>query len=236
MGTAYRGVRNYQDLDFYKKKSVISWFQFSGLSKKKSIAEKFSNSAGMIFEIKTYTARDISSISQYTDEEEVVLMHFSYFFVDEVIQKEYEPIYVKLIEIPVPRSMKALFWVDDCPENNYDVAYNLELQNISFVPLISTQHAMLIINSFTWLLNFPDSHFRIVTDMVRKEESINNYYAGIDLMEFLFKKYKYSFMIFCFCSNIEKASENCKNRKLKGNFVVSSSQSELLEFLKFGEP
>ena len=150
-------------------------------------------------------------------------MPFSCFHVVDVIDEPEKPLYVLLKGICVPWSFNVVFWVDDQPENNYKYARKLEMENISVVFSTTTKQAIAIINIFRWLIYFPDSNLKIVTDMVREENGKMNYNAGLDLIEELCMKFKYSFPILCFCSDAVKAKENSENRKLKGNFKITSS-------------
>jgi hypothetical protein len=58
------------------------------------------------------------------------------------------------------------------------------------------------------MLFLDDSNFRIITDMVRNENGQMNYYAGIDLLSYLFKVMKYKFEVLMFCKDTKKANEN----------------------------
>lgn len=232
-GKVYRGVKNFQDTDLYKKGEYINWKNISALSKSPDIAKKFSNSKGTIFEVEIMSSRDISKVSQYTSEEEIVLLPFACFEVIDVKVEADKPLYVILKEICVPRSFNVVFWVDDNPENNYKYATELEMKGVSVVFSTTTKQAVAIIKIFRWLIYFPDSQLKIVTDMVRLEDGKMNYTAGLDLIEELCMHFKYSFPILCFCSDTVKAEQNSKDRKLKGNFKITNSAKDLKEFLFF---
>ena len=44
--------------------------------------------------------------------------------------------------------------------------------------------------------------FRIISDMVRKEDNEMNYLAGIDFLNSLYNDYKYPFETLIFCGDI----------------------------------
>jgi len=233
-GKAFKGVKNFQDKNLYKKGNYVNWKNISSLSRNVKNAHQTSNSKGTIFEIEMMSSRDISKVSKYTSEEEILLLPFSCFEVVDVIEVPEKPLYVNLKEICVPRSFDVVFWVDDNPENNYEYSRDLEMRGISVVFSTTTRQAVALIKIFRWLMYFPDSNLKIVTDMVRNEEGKVNYSAGLDLIEELCMKFKYSFHILCFCNDVKRAKENSELRKLKGNFYITKSSEELWEFLISG--
>ena len=54
---------------------------------------------------------------------------------------------------------------------------------------------------FHWILNWMDVNFKVVSDMVRVEDGVKNYYAGIDLLEKFYNIKGYSTPILIFCSD-----------------------------------
>jgi hypothetical protein len=50
--------------------------------------------------------------------------------------------------------------------------------------------------------------FKVVSDMVRVENGVKNYEAGIDLLEHFYNIKGYSTPILIFCGNEQKAKEN----------------------------
>lgn len=69
---------------------------------------------------------------------------------------------------------------------------------------------------FSWLLNWMDIKFKVVSDMVRIENGVQNYYAGIDLLEMFYNIKGYSTPILVFCRDSARGIENAKQRKIKG--------------------
>jgi len=236
-GKVYRGMKNLQEEDLkpYKKGENIIWKSITGLSKKPDVAKRFSNAKGAILEVEVYSSRDISSLSEYADEEEVLMLPYSCFEVVDVITKENEPVYIKLKEIPTPRAPNVIFWTDDKPEGNYTIAKEVEQRDISVVFCVSTNDALKVIEKYRWLLYFENADFKIVTDMVRFEDGVANYTAGVDLVEKLVKDYQYNFEILIFCGDVKQAQQNCDARKLKGRFSITVSQRELRKFLNFNK-
>lgn len=73
----------------------------------------------------------------------------------------------------------------------------------------STKDAMLLLKSYSWLMNLEAANFKRVTDMVRKEDGKMNYFAGIDLIKEIRNVYHYSHKIMIYCGDVKKARENC---------------------------
>jgi len=234
-GKGYRGLKNYRDTNTYKKGQLVNWKTISALSKQENIARGFSNENGTIFEVEVVSSRDVSSISIYAEEEEILMLPYSCLEVLDVIQTQGQPVYIKLREIPIPRAPKVVFWVDDNPENNYHLATEVEEKGISCVFCVSTKDALRVIDNYRWLLYFHQADFRIITDMVRYEDGVPNYTAGIDLVEKLFKDYQYNFDVLIFCQDTERAKANCVAKKLKGPFSITNDVSKVQEFLNFAK-
>ena len=228
-GTVYLGVKNYQDLQLYKEGSKVNWRTITELSKSMGAAQESSDNGGTIFEVSVISSKDASWIG----EDKVILMPFTCLEVQSVTKNASGQLHVKLRELPVPRSPKVLFWVDDSPENNFEEAIKLESKGISCVFCTSTEDALNIIDTYRWLLYIKKADFRIVTDMVRLENGEWNYLAGIDLMRILFKDYKYGFEVLVYCRDVEQAQTNCENAELNGPFSITANKKQLLQFLTF---
>jgi len=123
------------------------------LSKSSDVAKKFLNNEGTLFIVETITARDISPVSVFPKEQEVLLMPYSAL---EVVKAEHHkglPDMIYLREIPVPRGNKVVFWVDDNPENNLGIMHELEKKGISCVACVSTKDAIRVMSNYRWLLH-----------------------------------------------------------------------------------
>lgn len=64
---------------------------------------------------------------------------------------------------------------------------------------MSTEEALNVFKLFRWMHLLDNSRFRVISDMVRNENGIWNYYAGIDLLYYLYNELHFSgeSMIFC---------------------------------------
>jgi len=159
------------------------------------------------------------------------LLPYSCLEVVDVIDKPGQPALVQLREIPIPRGSKVVFWVDDNPENNYQIAATFEKMEISCVFCTSTKDALKVISNYRWLLYFDQGDFRIITDMVRNEDGKINYTAGIELLKELYQTYNYGFEVMIYCQDVKKAEDNCKKLDLKGRYKINAKEDELKKFL-----
>jgi ubiquitin C len=141
--------------------------------------------------------------------------------------------YVKLREIPIPRSLKVVVWVDDEPENNFNWIREVESLGISVVICTSTEEAIFILENYSWLLSIDGSDFRVVTDMVRLEKGKWNYTAGIDLITSMREQFQYHHKILIYCKDTKKASEAVQGFK---EVYVTAEVKALREFLNYKEP
>lgn len=80
-----------------------------------------------------------------------------------------------------------------------------------------------------------DVKFKVVSDMVRAENGVNNYYAGIDLLERFYNIKGYSTPILIFCSDTTRGKENAEKRKIKGAniYKITNSTKDLDDYVKF---
>ncbi|CAD8201346.1 unnamed protein product [Paramecium pentaurelia] len=234
-GVAYRGIKNYQNTKIYQKGKTVQWNEVSSVSLNQKVAQNFSNNKGMIFNVELISAKDISNISLYQGEEEVIMYPFSTFVIDKIHVNPNQPHIVTMRELPLPRSENVLLWVDDNPENNYGYAEEIERQNnkISIIFCTSTKDAIQIIQKYKWLIYLAQSQFRVVSDMVRIEEGKTNYNAGIDLLCHLYQQMKYKNHTLIFCGDQQRAQGECKKRNLQGNFEVTNNVQVLKKFLQF---
>ncbi|KAL4495514.1 hypothetical protein ABPG72_020255 [Tetrahymena utriculariae] len=240
-GVAYRGIRdfNYQNFD-YEQGQYVTWNNVISLSKSKKKAQVFSSKNGAIFEVSVVSAKDISLVSVFSDEEEVLLLPFSRFYVEEVKSIPNQPMLIKLREVCVPRSLQVILWVDDNPKNNFAQAKKIELSNPNtcVVFCITTEQADSILEIFKWILHLDASQVRIISDMVRIEEDGKyNYYAGLDLAKLFFVTHKYTNQILIYCNNVEKAKENLSFYKLdnQDKLKITNQESDLFAFASFSQ-
>ncbi len=229
-GQVYQGW-NYKDLKTYQKGETVSYKAISSFSKNRDVAEKFSNGNGTIFQVEVLSSRDISSLSIYLGEEEVVMPPYSYFEVTNVIEAPGKPVIVEMKEIPTPRTPKVVLWIDDNPERNYGLVQKIEKNQISCLFCLSTKDAVRVIERHQWLLYLESPDFKIITNMARIEDGVLESQAGVDLIHKLVMEYRYFFEILIFCHDPEGAQKDCDSRKLKGRFSITDNSRDVLEFL-----
>ncbi|CAD8209216.1 unnamed protein product [Paramecium octaurelia] len=231
-GVAYRGIRDYQNTSIYRKGKVVQWSEVTSISLDQNIAQYFSNNKGMIFSIQLISAKNISNISIYEGEQELIMYPFSTYVVDEVEVKQNQPYIIKMREFPLPRSHHVLLWVDDNPENNYNYAQEIEIQHnkVSVIFCTSTKDAILIIQKYKWMIYLSESQFRVISDMVRIEDGQPNQNTGIELLCHLYQQMKYKNITLIFCGNQYRAEEECKSRNIKENFEITNNQNVLEKF------
>lgn len=76
--------------------------------------------------------------------------------------------------------------MDDNPENNFGLAQQFESKGIQTLFSTSTNDAISLFERYNWILSLSKPKFRIISDMVRKEDDEMNYLAGVDLLNRLF--------------------------------------------------
>jgi len=201
-GTVFRGFKNYKDLNMYQKGKLVTWKTVSALSKDKKTAEEFSNEQGTVFEVEVFSARDISSISVFPKEDEVIMPPHSCFEVIDVIETSGKSVYIKLREVPTSRARKQIFCTDANPENNYSIAKKVGQKSISCVFCVSTKDALDVFEKYRWLLYFENKNCKIITDMIRDQDGVVNYSAGLALVEKLVRDHQEDFEVFICCGDV----------------------------------
>ncbi|CAD8107787.1 unnamed protein product [Paramecium primaurelia] len=225
----------FQDAKTYERDKTIQWRDIQAISLKEKVGQSFSNKEGMIFQIEMISSKDISQISVYPNEQEVIMMPFSTYRVLNVKQDDNQPIIVSMREIPFAKNTNNIvLWVDDNPQNNYQIAKKCETQNnkLSIIFCTSTNDAIQMINSHKWLLLLKKSQLRIITDMVRIENFIINYTAGVDLLNLLHKELNYNGEVLIFTQDEKQAIKNLKQTSYH-NYQVTRNQSVLENFIRF---
>lgn len=84
----------------------------------------------------------------------------------------------------------------------------MRAKGVEVIQLTSTMMAEKWTKEFHWLLNWMDVKFKVISDMVRVENGVNNYYAGIDLLERFYNLRGYSTPILIYCGNPALGKEN----------------------------
>ncbi|EAR92421.2 polyubiquitin (macronuclear) [Tetrahymena thermophila SB210] len=237
-GKAYRGIKKFTYQKFnYQIGKYVTWKNIISLSISEEQARKFSSQEGALFEVDVISAKQIYPVSIFKDEQEVLLLPFSCFLVKSISQQENGPMVIKMQEICVPRSIQVVIWVDDNPINNYKIASQIEIQNpnVSIVFCKTTLEADRILNQFKWIAHLEQSAIRIISDMVRiEEDGKTNQNAGLELAELFFKQLKYNTEIMIFCSNVEQANKNLKEKNLQdARIIITSQQDKVIKFALF---
>ena len=113
-------------------------------------------------------------------------------------------------EVCLPFGEQKLLWVDDKPEGNKHLMMDQERKGISVFWRNSTKEALdILTDEGRFLLNIGFDNFKIVTDMVRKENGGENVYAGASLINEL-RNSRYNGDIAVFCHDVEMAIQNCQ--------------------------
>ncbi|CAD8211322.1 unnamed protein product [Paramecium octaurelia] len=233
-GKGFRGIKNYQNIQHYEIKKIVQWRNIQAISLRQEVAMNFSNSQGMIFEIEILSSKIISQVSEYPTEQEVIMFPFSTYEVLNVTCRNNQPVVVQMREISLPRNQKNILWVDDNPENNYKFATNLERQDgqLSIIFCKSTSDAILIINSYKWLLYLQTTQFRIVSDMVRIENHKTNYIAGVELLKRLHQEVNYNGEILFFVFDVQQTVKSLQQTNYL-NYQVTKHLNVLEKFIRF---
>jgi hypothetical protein len=170
-----------EELDFYKSGCLITWIQFSSSKKGKTVATTFDfANRNTFFKIYSLTGRPIKEFSNFPDEDEVLFLPHSTFFVfkhDTTSDGQHHTIYMRQMELGL--SEWSILWVDDnIFVEDWENKYHMESaasralnMNVHFIPKSSTESALSFLRSpFGQRLKNKDQ-FRIVTDMRRDNEN-----------------------------------------------------------------
>jgi len=240
-GTVFRGIPNIGDKLFdYPEGEIICWKTVTAFSKQVKVAHKFAKGqAGVLFEVDVLSSREISQLSFYPNEEEVLLLPYSHFQIVEVLPSNVEedkPAVVKMREVPVPQSTKVVFWVDDNPQNNVKWIKELHKQEISVVCATTTQQALSLLDTYKWLLYLDEADIRVVSDMVRIEEDKDKpiFDAGVQFVSKL-RERGFGHKVLIFCKDVKAARNNCISAGVmnEDNLIITASTKNLLAFLHF---
>eukprot|EP00727_Mastigamoeba_balamuthi_P006892 m51a1_g2823 putative ubiquitin family protein (979) ;mRNA; f:185826-189288 len=244
-GTAYRGIRDFELTAEYAPGSLVMWPMVSGLSQDPQQARSFSNERGVLFEVDALTARDVSPLSFYPDEREVLLLPYSHMRVVSVDRAQ-SPVVVRLREVPVPRTTRVVFWVDDHPENNLELFRTIETASesdddggdcrpVSIVCCATTAEALAMLNTFHWLSCLGQSagtSIRVVSDMERVEEGgVVRPTAGVELVAAMRRDRRFPDPVLFYVSDARKAREALRAAGLDDNVSVTDSERGVLDFV-----
>ena len=74
--------------------------------------------------------------------------------------------------------------------------------------LTSTDMAEKWMKEFGWVLVWTDIHIKVISNMVRMEKTVENHYAGVDLIKLFFDDYGYTTPILLYCSSVSKGQQH----------------------------
>ena len=258
----YRGISNVETLEHYDVGGHICWPGISSATtdKTQAIEIALEQQPSVVFEIMNIDGRNISHLSEFSEENEIVFAPYSHFLILDCNVIEYgkskdKLIYFKLRQTQVPKSSQVILWIDDNPQDNAELIHEIEqsLPNTSIVTCLSTYEAIHKLTTYNWLMHLQNTQIRVITDNVRFETvNVNlnenmknhvanendknkkwNYDAGINLIQKLRHKFQFKYEVLIFCGDVEKARQNCKRSKVTQNVFVTDEEDVLVKFVAF---
>ena len=220
----------------YQPGTVVTWMQWSSSKIGKKPASYFAK-RNTWFYIYSFSSREISQFSVYSDEKEALYPPFSHFLVfKNEIRNNRHHIYMRQIEIGLyPNN---IIWVDDNILNSdwenkslMEVAY-YNSKILKIIPKISTETAMSFIKSFKSFINSKTTNYKIMSDMTRKNEGPSKN-AGARFVKYLQDEGFNNLEIMIFTSSTESAKNELKklNVKMNNNIKVTTSTNDAEQFL-----
>ena len=220
----------------YQPGTVVTWMQWSSSKIGKKPASYFAK-RNTWFYIYSFSSREISQFSVYSDEKEALYPPFSHFLVfKNEIRNNRHHIYMRQIEIGLyPNN---IIWVDDNILNSdwenkslMEVAY-YNSKILKIIPKISTETAMSFIKSFKSFINSKTTNYKIMSDMTRKNEEPSKN-AGARFVKYLQDEGFNNLEIMIFTSSTESAKNELKklNVKMNNNIKVTTSTNDAEQFL-----
>jgi len=158
--------------------------------------------------------------------------------VKELVYSETDPsrvVAVHFEEIPAPRTVRPLLWVDDCIDRIRPGIVSLERCGHPVMFCDSTSKAYETLERFPWSTRC--CGFQVVTNMARVEadpltrEEKQNDFAGLELIRYLRDKLRYGGTIYVFCSDPRTADVILRMATLHENVVIIAQLFELYEAL-----
>ena len=219
----------------YQPGVVVTWLNWS--SSAKGDSSTVFSSRNCYFHIYSFSSRDISSFSNFPEENESLYPPFSHFLVfKNEIKDKHHHIYMRQIEIGLyPNN---IIWVDDNILNeNWENKSLMEMayynsKVLKIIPKVSTETALAFMESFKNIIENGGCKYKVISDMNRTNEN-PSHNAGArfvkSLQELRFKNLK----VMIFTSSKQKAQEELKklNAKMDSNLVVTVSTKDAIEFL-----
>jgi hypothetical protein len=234
----------YDELQIYMPGCLITWIQFSSSKKgKKAVDSSAFKDRNTLFKIFSLTGRPIKDFSNYPEEDEVLFLPHSTFFVFNR-QVDYangkQVIYMRQVELGLCKW--SVLWVDDhIFDENWENKGHMEYAavqsidaNVHFITKSSTDNALAFLKSeFGQRLKNRDT-FRIVTDMNRSNEEPSDN-AGARLIKAVRQMgFKNSCLIFTSDkSKSEKILRDELNSSERKDVIVSMETEQLRRFVNF---
>ena len=189
------------------------------------------------FYIYSFSSREISQFSVYSEEKEALYPPFSHFLVfkNEIRNKRHH-IYMRQIEIGLyPNN---IIWVDDNILNpDWENKYLMESAYYSskilkIIPKISTDTALAFIKSFSSFIESGTTNYKIMSDMTRNNENPSKN-AGARLVKYLQDSGFNNLEIMIFTSSKKFALDALKELKVKinKNIKVTTLTEDAIQFL-----
>ena len=234
------------ELALYMPGCLITWIQFSSSKKGHDVAANFDFAhRNTFFKIYSLTGRPIREFSNYEEEDEVLFLPHSIFFVfkhEISLHGTQHVIYMRQVELGL--SKWSVLWVDDnIYDSNWQNKGHMETaaakalnRNVHFIPKSSTDSAISFLRSpFGQRLKNKDT-FRIVTDMTRLNET-PSHNAGARFIKKL-RQLGFTNQCLVFIMNKDKA-EATINSELNSNerksVQITAYTNDLIKFVNFDE-
>ena len=220
----------------YQPGTVVTWMQWSSSKIGKKPADYFAQ-RNTWFYIYSFSSREISQFSVYSDEKEALYPPFSHFLVfkNEIRNKRHH-IYMRQIEIGLyPNN---IIWVDDNILNSdwenkhlMEIAY-YNSKILKIIPKISTETALSFVKSFKSFINSKATKYKIMSDMTRYNEKPSKN-AGARIVKYLqdcgFNDL--DIMIFTSNENVAKTELRNLNVKMNNKIKITTSSNDAIQFL-----
>ena len=220
----------------YKPGTVVTWMQWSSSKIGTKPADYFAK-RNTWFYIYSFSSREISQFSIYSEEKEALYPPFSHFLVfKNEIKNNRHHIYMRQIEIGLyPNN---IIWVDDNILNpDWENKYLMESAYYSskilkIIPKISTDTALAFIKSFSSFIESGTTNYKIMSDMTRNNENPSKN-AGARLVKYLQDSGFNNLEIMIFTSSKKFALDALKELKVKinKNIKVTTLTEDAIQFL-----
>ena len=223
----------------YKPGTIVTWLQWSTSKIGNKPAEYFAK-RNTWFYIYSFSSREISQFSVYSNEKEALYSPFSHFLVfKNEIKNSKHHIYMRQIEIGLyPNN---ILWVDDNILNSdwenkslMEIAY-YNSKILKIIPKISTECALGFMKSFKPFMLGGQVKYKVISNMNRTNES-EAHNAGARLVKYMQDNNFYNTEVMIFTSSTEKALRELQRLgvKMNGYIKVTTSSYEALQYLVSG--